>query len=432
MIKNSVLLLAGWVAVLAATGNAQVTSPGDQTDTKSAVPDKSKSAEPAPAELRWQTPFSPISGRASKSNFVVMLITNDDPYAKASTDDVAPRIWCDSLFTAAYRKTLQRRPDLKEKLILQKLPAGLPEYLTTVAPRNHPARAMTLVTDSQYRLMSIMVGVPDSDDLVTLLEDAQDTALTTQLCQGDRNKTIRQIAQRSLERVSRQWQTTLNQMVENLDGDVGDEGSVSETTASIESHLGRVGETLDQMYFADVRLRFAFSESADLLRLAILEQHSQTRAPWCHAIMPFLAGRDLRETWRPIAEMVWKQPTVTDVFSDREFIDWWAAKKKIGTVVLALEPPFLIKQQKWPPVLVGVTNKKLDWLALEKEMANHAFRTVNAQQLTVLLRDRKLDPVEINGPSRVRYVLFDARQSKPIPIHESDLPAKFIGRLKRK
>ena len=385
------------------------------------------------APLTWQTPFSPVSGQDAKDQMVVLLITNDDPFAKPADDKKAEvPIWCDSIFARAYRKLIRERPELEKRLVLQKRAAGMPEQLSSDASRNNPSRAIVAVTDANYRLLELGVGVPDSDTLTTLIENAEESAMFIGMHEGESQKIVEAVAQRSGRKLTRTWKTVLDELVTILNDDDDDAGTV-QTKESLLSHIGRVGESLESVYLSDVKLRFALSDSKDVVRLAILEQHLEARAPWCKSMLPFVMLNDFGQTWRPLTEVVWKQTPIIDQPTDQSLLDWWDANAKRDVVILAIEPPILAKARKWPPVGVdAVADKRgMGWHDLQKLLVEKPYRVIDAQQLASLIRQRKLPSVELNGSGRLRYLMIKPIANRVTLIRESDVPSKFIGVLKR-
>ena len=58
-------------------------------------------------------------------------------------------------------------------------------------------------------------------------------------------------------------------------------------------------------------------------------------------------------------------------------------------------------------------------------------RTITPQQLTVLIRERELKPINFFSPSMARYLLVSSNNRLPQIIREQDLPARFLGLLRR-
>lgn len=169
--------------------------------------------EPAVDEtLSWQPPFTAVSA-SEPFSLVVMLITNDDAFAAIkppAKEGGQPQVtqWCRPNLQHAYRKALAARPDLKDRCFLQYLPAGTPQQLTGGHDRNQPERAIVAICNGNYQLLSLVVGVPDSDELLTMIEDAQQVQAFIELYEGEIGKITGGIADRSMKRMTRLWRNT--------------------------------------------------------------------------------------------------------------------------------------------------------------------------------------------------------------------------------
>ncbi len=279
-----------------------------------AVASCARSAESATEEtsadetVAWQEPFEAISASKASDSLVLILITNEDPFLiqerndrlskeqKTPKPDDAkktshnPPVWCSDVLALSYRKTLDRRADLRGRLTLQSIAAGLPKELTGGADRNTPARAVLALCDGNYRLLGLTVGVPDTNELLTLIEDGEDIAAIRQLHSEHPTEMAKLITERSSERLSRLWRGALEETVLAMEGDRSDDDT--DRAESFEGWMRLLSEIFEPVYLADVRLRFGLTDATDQTRLVILEQHPEARRPWCESMIPFIADRD--------------------------------------------------------------------------------------------------------------------------------------------
>ena len=385
--------------------------------------------------LPWNAPFSAISGPNAKHTVVCILITNDDRFSRGDKGNKSP-LWCERILQSSINSTLKLRPELKKLLILQKLGCGTPPVLTGGEDRNRPSRAVLIACDTEYKLLALRVGVPDKDGFREFLEDARFIDIVLQSNKNDKNNNASvhdAVAKYVSNKMPRVWRTTLANTLE-IESGQAEETSVQLTDERKVQRLIRIGETFEPVYLDDARLRFGLSQQTDRLRLAILEQHTEARLPWCNTMIPFVVGQDIRNVWRSLVEIVWKTSPVTNMEeTDSELMQWWDEQIQDRCIVLGLEPPALLRMQKWPPVRVGAeANKRsVSWIDLHDLAVSKAFRVVNAQTLANLLRERGQAAVDVTSPSRARYVVFEPRKKMPFVIRESDVPAKQLGRLKR-
>ncbi len=403
-----------------------------------------RSDEPQAEEvIPWQTPFQAISASDADDALVLVLITNEDPFATADSAPAAtrnkiklanpiPPVWCADVLGHAYLKTIRQRADLRGRLTIQSIAAGLPKELTGGEARNLPARAVLALCDGSYRLLAVTVGVPDADELLTLIEDGEDVAAMRQLHAEDRTKTVHLIAQRSSERLSRLWRGVLEEVVVAMHGDEDDDpGQDTESEQAFIDRMRLLGETFTPTYMADVRLRFGLTDAADRTRLVVLEQHPETRRPWCAAMIPFIAGSDFNVIWRELVESIWGHAPITADGEATELIEWFDTQIKTDAIVLSLKPPLHLRHLPWPPVTDKAARRGAGWQQVHELALEHPFRKVDAQQLAVLIRSRDLAAVDIERPSLARYLYLEPRKRLPYVVREGDPPGRFAGRLKR-
>ncbi len=298
-----------------------------------AVASCARSDEPAAEEtstdetVAWQEPFEAISASKASDSLVLILITNEDPFLTQEHNDRLnknrkrqsltaakkanhnPPVWCSDVLAFSYRKALDRRVDLRGRLKLQSIAAGLPKELTGGTDRNTPARAVLALCDGNYRLLGLTVGVPDTDDLLTLIEDGEDIAGIRELHAEQPAEIVKLIAERSSERLSRLWRGALEETVLAMEGDRSDDDT--DRDESFEGRMRLLSETFEPVYLADVRLRFGLTDATDQTRLVILEQHPEARRPWCESMIPFIADRDFLLVWQELVESIWGHQPIT-------------------------------------------------------------------------------------------------------------------------
>lgn len=391
-------------------------------------------AKDDPDAIVWSKAFSSISA-SQKNEFVLVLITNDDPFLATEEDPnkLAKQLWCSGLLGRAVRRARLERPDLRDRVRLQPLPVGMPANLTGGQASTMPSRCVVAVCDGNYRLLAFCVGVPDTDALLTLIEDAEEVLTVEANQRQDGPTIIAALAQRSRERLSRMWHAEFDTAVETLgtkplkeDTDAG--ASIVQQTLT---RLDGLSRDFDDVYVADVRMRFALSDAVDTRRLLVLEQHPQTRRPWCEAILPFLAGSDFSVVWNPLCERLWGFQPVRADHDISELLTWWDDQIESGAVVLSLNSPIGTRHLPWPPANADSNRRALGWSDAERLMLNLGYRQVDAEQLSLLLDRRSLKAIDINTPSRVRYIMFDQKRKLPIAVRQTDAPGKFVGMLKK-
>ncbi len=403
------------------------------------------SDEVQPVEaVPWMAPFASFSSAATTAGTsdlaVLLLVTNDDPFITASPDlelasenatgevTATPKLWCVPHLERAYRQLVEVRPEFKNRLKIQGIAAGVPKELTGGEPRNLPARAVLGLCDPQYRLLGLHIGVPRGDELISIVEDAEEVATLRQLRSGDDKQSSANapIAQRSRERLDRMWVSVLDDLLRSdHEQDADSEKPLSR------SDLVYIGEALEAAYLADVRRRFGLSDASDHARLVLLEQHLETRQPWCDSMIALTSGEDFSLIWRDLVEQVWRYPPITGEACDVTLRDWVNLHRKSDLIVLGVQPPAHAQRFPWPPLADVVTGRVQPWRTAHDKALTFPFRNVDVEQLARLLHEFELDPIDIQQPSLARYVLLEPNKNRPLVICETDSPTRLAKRLKR-
>tara|TARA_R110002049_G_scaffold4601_6_gene32879 strand:- start:76067 stop:77374 length:1308 start_codon:yes stop_codon:yes gene_type:complete len=387
--------------------------------------------------LTWHTAFRSDSLPPSNNAVRLMLITDGEPAAEVSSDD--PRTpeplqtpWCNAVFAKSVGRLYEQRPDLRSRLTMQHLSAGVPKRLNGGKESTLPNRAMLVVLDSRYRLLAWMVGVPDSAALVTLIEDAEEAHLMNHRFKDDLSQLRTEIAKRSIARLDRRWANALDEQWQMM-SDRAKSGVDSDSQEQeLQQNIALLASVFRRVYVNDVALRFGLSDNLDRRRLAILEQHPQARRPWCESLIPFVVGVDFHTAWRPMVESVWNRYCVSNIDDATEFLSWWDNVPTDQPVVLALRPPLLETNRVWPPAPQNNASRRgLGWDTLQTLLTTKTYREVMAYELVGLMQDRQMKPINVHDPSRLRYLYFESTDDPPVLIREGDVPARHVALVRR-
>ena len=169
----------------------------------------------------------------------------------------------------------------------------------------------------------------------------------------------------------------------------------------------------------------------DQTRLALLEQHVQTREPWCDALLPLIEGQDFSILWRDLLELTWYHPPVFDWEVDQDLLDWIDHQLESSAVVLRLEPPMRTVRPASLPGNASLSKHIERWQTVNQLALEYPFRTVTVQQLAMVMRHRQLKPIDIQQPSLARYIFLEPARPRPLVVGANDSPARFANRLKR-
>ena len=266
-------------------------------------------AQPDPplARIEFQKPFGPVS-TTKDSTLVLILITND---SKTDLDESVPSVWCASAFRRTLGKLLEQRPDLKERITVQALPAGYPTHFTGGKAKATPSRVVLAICDANYSLLNVGIGVPEDKDVLDLIENAEENQSLLSLYRNEHSKVVEAIVDRVQGRIDRAYSAIFApHLEENPPNELASKSDWLEAYQSLATELHEV-------YIYDVRLRFGLGDVGDRDRIALLEQHREARRDWTEAISPFIVGRNAADALPTIIESIWLQtPIIKTAKSD--------------------------------------------------------------------------------------------------------------------
>jgi hypothetical protein len=277
--------------------------------------------------------------------------------------------------------------------------------------------------------LSFTVGVPDPNDLAAMLRDARDTRSLIDRATDDPQTVIDRLADRSRVRVGRLFQASLAELVAVSSSD-GDDENHSDPTV-IRHRIKIVSQDIGPVYLHSAQLRFGLTSTADRDRLRVLEQHVETRRPWCELMIPFVAGIKLTDSWRPLVESLWEYPPTTESDVPSDLLRWVKLQLESNAVVLQLKPPMQVEHISWPPPTDGFTKTHQSWIDVHSRALKHPFRQVDAGEVAHLIRALDLQPINIYRPSLARYLFLRPNKRDPLVVREGDRPGRFAGMLKR-
>ncbi|MFG0288723.1 MAG: hypothetical protein ACF8CQ_11130, partial [Rhodopirellula sp. JB044] len=175
------------------------------------------------SEIAKLAPLAAVPTENREHALVVALITDDVSVDWATLrgidrgDRTTPQpCWC-----AQYaEKSIANLPSgflhPSAPIYFQHWPLGLPAVLTGGKKSSEPGRAFVVITDGQYRVLELSVGVPDGDDLSRMIGDAEDTRMWIRQFPDHPKEFVKQIADRNRERVTRIWRLELERQLEVL------------------------------------------------------------------------------------------------------------------------------------------------------------------------------------------------------------------------
>lgn len=385
--------------------------------------------------IEWGEPFESINW-SSENELILLVITNDLPWPSRATgrqrvDELRQEstYWCKKEIDHAVRSLNTDHPRLASKLRFQSISAGLPMELTGGKSDESPSRAVVAVCDNQYRLLSFVVGVPDANELASMIEDAEETSVLIQHTKDDPQTVIDRLADRSRSRINRRFRSVLADIVSAARSGGNDDDYADPQV--LRNSIRMVALDIDPIYSLDAKLRFAIHDPSDLIRLQVLEQHVETRRPWCETMLPFVVGVSFIDTWQPLVESIWGHPPITEQSVDTDLHLWVRSRSDSNSIVLMIESPMKLKHLNWPPVNDPTDRRSVAWNDAHTQALKNSFRVVSVGNLANLIREFELKPINLYQPTFVRYLILQPKTLTPIVIRPSDPPNRFRRMLKR-
>lgn len=179
------------------------------------------------AAAKSQGPVLPDVAVMESGDLVLLALTNDvdksvtstGPFASTSAEPID--FWARSILDQRVTSCINDREDLKKQLRFQVARLGLPPTLTGGRLTNRPERLVLAICDHRHRFLSLCVGIPTADELMTMLEDAKEASMSLEASPDDRQVTTELLASRSIERVNHYYaerlQAALNKLMPVLD-----------------------------------------------------------------------------------------------------------------------------------------------------------------------------------------------------------------------
>ncbi|MCM2371102.1 hypothetical protein [Aporhodopirellula aestuarii] len=400
-------------------------------------------------EHQWLPPLSELPDENLDHALVVVLITNDVATewaeGKVSRRTSAGELcWCRSPFLKAVSGIPSGLFHSSAPVYWQHWPVGLPPILTGGEKVIEPGRAVVVVTDGDYRILELFVGIPSDEELSRLLGDAEDTRRWMRQNVTQPSDFTKQIADRNRERMSRLWKRELDRqliaMGESPDQD--DAGLIEDNerfTEDVKVRFGPLAAQLQTLYLKDVQLRFGLTQLSDFERLIVLEQHSATRMPWTLTITPFLAGADLKSVYLDLIEIVWDRQVMSlghpgeDSKGDESLGKWISQLGEQHPFALEIRLPLLSErgEMQLAPVSAIARRRGFGWKDLDAALSESPIRQVTNRELAAWLLRHNERPLDLSRPSRARYLFFRSSKDHPYPIRDGEPPARSITMIRQ-
>lgn len=412
--------------------------------------------------VNWSTEFMKLDEAQSEKTLVVMVFTNDvSPEwlraSKAPRPKGTPICWCEAALAQAAGQIDPGFFHPSSPIFWQRIPIGLPPILTGGKPHSDVPRTFTILTDGEYRFLEMMVGVPEQADLSSLIEDAEETRMWMHQYCGDPTEAtpigmLEEIVDRNQDRLGRLWTAELGRQRRALGDDAFqmdfDGGTVDPLNDPVEftelflTRLGSIADQLQMVYLQDAQSRYGLTDESDIKRLAVLEQHSDTRQSWVSCLSPFAVGTDVRKTYVPLAELIWNcrvmptklaTPHTDGSSADAALSAWIEGQGNQHPFALRLPLPFLasLKNDRRAAVSEVAERRGLGWDDLNAELQKLPVYQTSPLPLATRLHRTGARPIDLNRPSPTQVLFFRSAVDHANPIRDGEPPGRSVTMIRR-
>jgi len=386
-----------------------------------------------PAEgIQFAKTFVTVSDSRSPT-LQLVLLTGDDGLTLAGAE--IDQLWCGTLFADRLSECLADRPDLADRIRPIAIAVGPADIILRHDPSEgefgfQRRRAIVAICDSANRLLGWQVGVPTADELATMIEDAEEIDLILRSDQ-DPAERARQIVSRVKQREPRLYHASVQTLFESgttpvpVDDPRSDEERQAETWEALRD--------LDDTFQFEVINRFGLKDGNAAERLIALEQHVQTRRPWCESSLVALAGTSFQCDWPMLVEGVWKLPPHRQLDGDRDGLPKSLARNDTHCFVIKPERGSPI--QRWPPTATSTT-RRTDWSEAHQRLMQLPHTRVGADELARWLSDQGAASVNLFTPSPARYLVVHGAKTRrrliaTWVVRQTDSPATVVRTVDR-
>ncbi|SMP54277.1 hypothetical protein SAMN06265222_104229 [Neorhodopirellula lusitana] len=438
----------GWVALSSGISFSQAEEPRQGKAKGLQAAEQDPPVKEAVAHVSdtgfWTSPMREVDTATADQTLLVIVITDDIDPAWISLDKTIrlanrPVCWCETSITKAVAAIPPGFAHPSAPIEGQHWPLGIPKVLTGGESNLPPGRTITVVTDGHYRTLGVIVGIPEDQELVRLIEEAEETRGWLRQHRREPDQLVKKLAERSRQRLPRIWQLQLDQQVAALGTtpleQVADAISQNERfTKQVQIRFGQVADQVQHTYKQHIEQRFGMTPETDFRRLVALEQHSATRMPWMTTLLPFMAGADLRNVYLDLAETVWDQRAMPIQMQGKDPLgDWLTQFGDQGPFALHIPPPYLRNRTELQLAKVSdiAQRRGFGWQDLDEALGNGPVRETNLRELATWLYRSKKRPLDLQRPSQTRYLFFRSSTDSPYPIRDGEPPGRSITMIRQ-
>ena len=432
-----------WICLLSSVAFGQANQPQPDVDAPFQLSD-----------FGWRPAFqndrsTPSQRDSDGRKLHLIVLTNDDFLGQAPVKAapgvrlvsalkpgvVRHSVWCQRSIANALRRAQEVRPGLSNELVVSYLPAGEPRLLHASRSETTAKRVIVMCCSSDDRLLGLLVGVPSHDDLLALIEDSQEAALIASFADQNSVWPDQALTDRSRQRLPRRWRFLFDQLLTNHAG--GKARFTRQDLAEIvtTTHLASLSQTLWPVYLKDCQLRFALELPVDTQRLITVEQHCETRSDWCQTMIPLIAGVDVKQHWTDLTKVIWGVDPYDRNRDIDSLLQWLKAAPDRARFMAIAVPgdavpgdavPGDAGGREWFENMPRETHVVTRWREAHQSIDVEDLRMIKPAELAMWIQHDQLPAVDLNLPSRLRYVIVEPGQQRMRLIRQTESPNRLL------
>ncbi len=350
----------------------------------------------------------PLSNAADSSSRLLFVVTDDDFLVSDQS------VWCqDSLQASINAVRDQRRATY---LMMETRRAGEPSLLRGGRTfTSGPHRVICFLCDGERRILSCCVGIPNSRQLLSFSEDADELAVSMALAgsaglEKDTGQDTEQatpladmVRDRASNRVTRHYRPLLLKMNPSL---------------SIEKSSHLLAEALTN----DIKERFLFDSPIESERWVSAQQHAEARRHWCDTMLVGFVGKQVDDVWPEFTVNVWGALPWHGSETVQQFATECSETLQQHGIVLELDLTKRYVQAEFTNVSasgLSATSERSGTrreAALARALETAQVRTCNLCELAWLWKSVGQSPIQLRNPKTriVRWIVLKSVSAEPV------------------
>ncbi len=348
------------------------------------------------------------SASSTDSTNRLLVVVTDDDFLETSQP-----IWCHASLQESVDACREQRRATTLKV--ETIHAGSPSILRGgQSLTGGPRRVICLICDSERRVLSCCVGVPNTRQLLGLSEDADELSVLMTLAKATEphdealehtvvaTSLTDTVRERASNRVTRHYRPLLPSIQRSL---------------SIEDSANLIADALA----SDIKERFLFDSPVESERWISAQQHAEARRHWCETMLVGFVGKSVDEIWPQLAASVWGAAPWRVTENVQQFATECSETLQQRSLVLELDlsTNYIHSQSIIRPVASAennfnapVANREA---ALAKALEAAQAKMCDLCELSVLLQKLNRPPITLLNPKTrtTRWIVFKSADREP-------------------